>query len=439
MKITVIGCGYVGLVTGACFAEMGTDVTCVDVDEEKIVGLNKGEVPIYESGLKELIDNNANKTLFFSSEIEKSVRNSEIIIIAVGTPMLKNGDADLGSVFNVANLIGKTISDYKIIVTKSTVPVGTTFKVRDIIKEELIKRNKEVSFDVASNPEFLKEGAAIDDFMKPDRIVIGAEKENVFLKMKELYNPFFRSHDRFITMDILSSEMTKYAANSLLATKISFINEIANICEKVGADVNKVRVGIGSDSRIGYDFIYPGVGYGGVCFPKDLSALVHLSNEIGYSPNLLSSVQKVNENQKKHFIERVFKRFDHKINDLTFAIWGLSFKPKTDDMREAPSIFIVNKILEKGGKVKVYDPKAMNVAKEKVFGEKDIYYGNDKYEVVEKADVLILLTEWKEFRFPDFDKLRNKMNSPIIFDGRNQYKSFDLDEKGFEYYQVGVK
>ena len=438
MHIVIVGTGYVGLVTGACFAEMGNIVTCVDVDKDKIENLNNGVVPIYEPGLKELIGNNLHKTLFFSTSLEEVISDAEIIFIAVGTPMDKDGSADLSAVFNVASSIGKLILKQKIVVSKSTVPVGTTFQIKEIIQEQINKRGVQVDFEVASNPEFLKEGAAINDFMKPDRIVIGAEKEGVFKKMKQLYSSFFRANDRFIMMDVASAEMTKYAANAMLATKISFINEMANICERVGADVNNVRVGIGSDSRIGYDFIYPGIGYGGTCFPKDISALIKLGKDNGYNPTIISSVNELNKKQKEYFFEKIFKRFNGNIEGLTFGVWGLSFKPETDDMREAVSVYVINKLLEHGASVKAYDPKAMVEANRYYFkGIQKITYGNSKYEVLKGADALVLLTEWKEFRSPDFDELKKQMKQAIVFDGRNQYNVFNIEDKGFEYYQVG--
>lgn len=437
MRITVIGTGYVGLVTGTCFSEMGNEVICVDIDEEKINNLNKGIVPIYEPGLKELINNNKSKTLFFSTNIEKAIDKSDIIFIAVGTPMQEDGNADLSAIFNVAEAIGRGIDNYKVVVSKSTVPVGTTFKIKEIIQSKLIERNVDVNFDIASNPEFLKEGAAINDFMKPDRVIIGAEQEDVFSVMKQLYNPFFRTHDRFITMDIHSAEMTKYAANAMLATKISFINEIANICEKVGADVNKVRVGIGSDSRIGYDFIYPGIGYGGTCFPKDVAALIQLGKENDYEPKLISSVDKVNQEQKKFFFDKILNRFGEDLKGLVFAVWGLSFKPETNDMRKAPSVYIIGELLKRGAEVKAYDPKSIEEAKKLCLEKEAVYYGGNKYEVIENADALILLTEWKEFRSPDFDKIVKLMKNTIIFDGRNQYISSDFGNKKIEYYSIG--
>jgi UDPglucose 6-dehydrogenase len=437
MKIAVIGTGYVGLVTGTCFAEMGNEVVCVDIDKEKIDNLEKGIVPIYEPGLKELINNNRSKTLFFSTNIEKAIDKSDIIFIAVGTPMQKDGNADLSAVFNVAKVIGRNIDNYKVVVSKSTVPVGTTLKIKEIIQSKLIERNIDVSFDVVSNPEFLKEGAAINDFMKPDRIVIGAEKDSVFSIMKKLYNPFFRTHDRFITMDIHSAEMTKYAANAMLATKISFINEIANICEKVGADVNKVRIGIGSDSRIGYNFIYPGIGYGGTCFPKDVAALIQLGKENGYEPKLISSVDKINQEQKKLFLGKILKRFGEDLNGMVFGVWGLSFKPETNDIRKAPSIYIINELVRRGAKIKAYDPKANEEAREIGFEKEAVFYGENKYQVIVDVDALVLLTEWKEFRSPDFDKMIRLMKNTIIFDGRNQYVESNLDKKRIEYYSIG--
>ena len=438
MHIVIVGTGYVGLVTGACFAEMGNIVTCVDVDKDKIENLNNGVVPIYEPGLKELIGNNLHKTLFFSTSLEEVISDAEIIFIAVGTPMDKDGSADLSAVFNVASSIGKLILKQKIVVSKSTVPVGTTFQIKEIIQEQINKRGVQVDFEVASNPEFLKEGAAINDFMKPDRIVIGAEKEEVFKRMKELYSSFFRASDRFIMMDIPSAEMTKYAANAMLATKISFINEMANICERVGADVNNVRIGIGSDSRIGYDFIYPGIGYGGTCFPKDISALIKLGKDNGYNPTIISSVNELNKKQKEYFFEKILNRFNGNLEGLIFGVWGLSFKPETDDMREAASVYIINKLLEQGASVKAYDPKAMDEAKNHYFrGVQKVTYSNSKYDVLKGADALVLLTEWKEFRSPDFDELKKQMKQAIIFDGRNQYRTFELEKNEFEYYQIG--
>lgn len=440
MKIAILGAGYVGLVTAACFSEMGNDVVCVDINKEKINLLNNGKVPIYEPGLKELIQNNFRKTLSFSTDAVSVIKEAKIIFITVGTPMLEDGKADLSAVFKVAEQIGSVIEESgKIVVSKSTVPVGTTFKIKEIIELKLKVRNSKVGFNIASNPEFLKEGAAVNDFMKPDRVVIGAEESEVFKTMRELYSPFFRTRNRFIEMDIASAEMTKYAANAMLATKISFINEIANICEKVGADVNKVRTGIGSDSRIGYNFIYPGIGYGGTCFPKDISALINIGKENGYNAKLILAVNDVNKNQKKLFLNKILNQFGEDLTSLTFAVWGLSFKPETDDMREAPSVYVINELLSRGANIRVYDPKAMKISKKYYFEESLIFYAEDKYQAVENVDALLLLTEWKEFRLPDFEKLSKMMKKQIIFDGRNQYRSARLTTYGFHYFQIGVK
>ena len=437
MKITVVGCGYVGLVTAACFSEMGNEVICVDVDETKIQKLNTGILPIYEPGLKEIVVHNSQKNLFFTTNLESAITASEIIFIAVGTPMGDDGNADVSFVYQVAKDIGRNISSYKIVVSKSTVPVGTTNKVKAIIQAEIDKRNLNIEFDLVSNPEFLKEGAAINDFMKPDRVVIGAEKKEVFDTMKQLYSPFFRTRDRFITMDIHSAEMTKYAANAMLATKISFINEIANICEKVGADVNEVRKGIGSDKRIGYDFIYPGIGYGGTCFPKDIAALIQLGKTNGYDPKLISSVNEVNNNQKQLFLAKILNRFGEDLSGVTFAIWGLSFKPETDDMREAPSVYLIKELIKRGAVVNAYDPKAMKEAREFYLQKYNVKYSQEKYAALEDANALILLTEWKEFRSPDFSRIKSQLKEPVVFDGRNQYNAFHLEKSDFEYYQIG--
>lgn len=437
MKITVVGCGYVGLVTAACFSEMGNEVICVDVDETKIQKLNTGILPIYEPGLKEIVVHNSQKNLFFTTNLESAITASEIIFIAVGTPMGDDGNADVSFVYQVAKDIGRNISSYKIVVSKSTVPVGTTNKVKAIIQAEIDKRNLNIEFDLVSNPEFLKEGAAINDFMKPDRVVIGAEKKEVFDTMKQLYSPFFRTRDRFITMDIHSAEMTKYAANAMLATKISFINEIANICEKVGADVNEVRKGIGSDKRIGYDFIYPGIGYGGTCFPKDIAALIQLGKTNGYDPKLISSVNEVNNNQKQLFLAKILNRFGEDLSGVTFAIWGLSFKPETDDMREAPSVYLIKELIKRGASINAYDPKAMKEAKEVYLKGYSVLFNQEKYAALENANALILLTEWKEFRSPDFSRIKSQLKEPVVFDGRNQYNAFHLEKSDFEYYQIG--
>ncbi len=439
MNIAVVGSGYVGLVSGTCFSEMGNKVTCVDIDQTKIDKLHKGIIPIYEPGLEKMVLKNiAKKSLLFTTKLEEAISDAEIVFIAVGTPMGEDGSADLQYVLAVAREIGQKMNHRLIIVDKSTVPVGTADKVKAAIQEELDKRDVEIEFDVVSNPEFLKEGDAINDFMKPDRVVIGAESDYAFNKMKQLYTPFTMSHERFIGMDIRSAEMTKYAANAMLATKISFMNEIANICERVGADVNNVRIGIGSDSRVGYSFIYPGAGYGGSCFPKDVKALKKIAEEYNYKAQLITSVEEVNNRQKFVIAEKIVKRFGEDLSGKTFGLWGLAFKPGTDDMREAPAIYVVGELVKRGAKVKAYDPKAMGEAQHFYLKDIDgIEYVNSKYEVLQNADALILLTEWKEFRSPDFQEIKSQLISPIVFDGRNQYNVFNLEEKGFEYYQIG--
>ena len=441
MNITVIGSGYVGLVSGTCFAEVGNRVTCVDIDPIKIEKLNKGIIPIFEAGLETMVLNNVNnKNLFFTTDLSEALKNSDIAFIAVGTPMGDDGSADLQYVLSVAKSIGQLMQKRLIVVDKSTVPVGTADKVKAVIQKELDLRNSDLQFDVVSNPEFLKEGAAIVDFMKPDRVVIGADSKYAFKKMKDLYSPFFKSRDRFITMDIRSAEMTKYAANAMLATKISFINEIANICEKVGADANQVRLGIGADQRIGYSFIYPGVGYGGSCFPKDVKALTKIAKENGYEAQLITAVEEVNDAQKLVIAQKVVKRFGEDLTGFTFGIWGLAFKPGTDDMREAPAIYVIKELVSRGAKIKAYDPKAVNEAKEHYLkGVQNITYLASKYDVLKDSDALVLLTEWKEFRSPDFDKIKSLLNSPIIFDGRNQYIAYNIENMGLEYYRIGKK
>ena len=439
MNIAVVGSGYVGLVSGTCFAEMGNHVTCVDIDPVKIEKLKKGIIPIFEPGLEALVLKNVtNKNIDFTTNLSEAISNAKIVFIAVGTPMGDDGSADLQYVLAVAKSIGASMNKEIVVVDKSTVPIGTADKVKAVIQQELDKRNTAVKFHVVSNPEFLKEGAAIDDFMKPDRVVIGADTTYAFDIMKQLYSPFLRTNDRFIKMDIRSAEMTKYAANAMLATKISFMNEIANICEKVGADANQVRIGIGSDKRIGYSFIYPGAGYGGSCFPKDVKALKKIAEEYGYKANLITAVEHVNDAQKLVIANKVIKRFGEDLSGFSFSLWGLAFKPGTDDMREAPAIYVVKELVERGAKVKAYDPKAISEAKEYYLkGIENIEYYNSKYEVLKDTDALILLTEWKEFRSPDFEEIKSQLVSPIIFDGRNQYNAFDLEGKGFEYYQIG--
>jgi len=442
MNLTVIGTGYVGLVSGTCFAEMGNKVTCIDVDQKKIANLKNGVIPIYEPGLEAMVHRNVEKkTLQFSTDLSAHLDKCDIAFIAVGTPMGEDGSADLQYVLQVATEIGQNMQHPLIVVDKSTVPVGTADKVKATIQKELDKRGLDIHFDVVSNPEFLKEGDAINDFMKPDRVVIGADNESAANKMGELYSPFFRSSaDRLIRMDVRSAEMTKYVANAMLATKISFMNEIANICELVGADVNKVRIGIGSDSRIGYSFIYPGSGYGGSCFPKDVKALKKTAEEQGYNAKLINSVEEVNNTQKLVIANKVVQRFGSDLSGKTFAVWGLAFKPETDDMREAPAIYIINELVDRGAKIHAYDPKAMEEAQH--FYLKDlpgVSYFNSKYETLKNADAMILLTEWKEFRAPDFEELKVQLNTPIIFDGRNQYNDVLMAEKGIEYYQIGKK
>lgn len=441
MKISIVGTGYVGLVTGACFANMGNEVICVDIDKQKIENLKKAIIPIYEPGLESLVKNAyENQSLSFTTNIKEALENSNIIFIAVGTPMKSNKDADLSYVKEVAKSIGKLINKPLLIVNKSTVPVGTADLVKNIIKNELKKRNKNIKFSVISNPEFLKEGAAVEDFMKPDRVIVGSDDKEDFKIMQELYEPFMKNHNRLITMDAKSAEMTKYAANAMLATKISFMNEIANICEYLGANVNDVRNGIGSDSRIGYSFIYPGCGYGGSCFPKDVQALIHTAKKAKYKPKILLNVEKVNDEQKYIIADKIIKHFGENLKDKQFGIWGLAFKPNTDDMREASSIIIINELTKRGAKILAYDPKAINEAKNKYLKDnKNIIYVKDKYSVLKNSDALVLITEWSEFRSPDFKKISTELKEAVIFDGRNQYNKQILENFGIKYYQIGVR
>ncbi len=439
MNISVIGSGYVGLVAAACFAEMGNKVVTVDVDVQKISNLRQGIIPIYEPGLESLVlDNHKKGTLVFTTDFKEAVNQSEIIFIAVGTPMGEDGSADLKYVLQVAKEIGQIIEKPTIVVDKSTVPIGTADLVRETIQQELDSRGFDISFDVVSNPEFLKEGAAVNDFMRPDRIVVGVANKDTLQKIKQLYAPFTFNHDRFIAMDIRSAEMTKYAANAMLATKISFINEMANICERLGADINQVRLGIGSDRRIGYQFIYPGCGYGGSCFPKDIQALINIAKENGYNPELISTVERVNDAQKKKLTEKIIEIFGADLSTKVFAVWGLSFKPGTDDMREASSIVLIKEIVARGGKVQVYDPKAMEEAKYYLKGI-PVTYCSDKYEALNGVDACILVTEWKEFRSPNFKKMTSLMSKNIFIDGRNQYDLAVMESHGFIYKQIGVK
>jgi len=437
MKITIVGTGYVGLVTGTCFSEVGIDVTCIDIDAKKIEGLKNGIMPIYEPGLEPMVKTNLEKgRLHFSTNLKDSIDDSEAAFIAVGTPPGEDGSADLKYVLAVAREIGRHMTNYLVVVTKSTVPVGTAKKVKDAVQDELNKRGSDLKFDVASNPEFLKEGAAIQDFLKPDRIVVGIESEMAKKIMEKLYKPFLLNGHPTIFMDVPSAEMTKYAANSMLATKISFMNDIANLCEIVGADVNMVRKGIGSDTRIGTKFIYPGVGYGGSCFPKDVKALIKTADENGYPMRVLKAVEDVNDAQKSVMVAKVKKHFGNDLSGMTFGIWGLSFKPKTDDMREAPSIVIINQLLEAGAKVKAFDPVAMEEA-HRDLGD-TITYSKDEYDALVDADALLLVTEWPEFRVPNFNVVGKLLKNKVVFDGRNIYDREELREMGYTYYGIGL-
>ncbi|MFO0356519.1 MAG: UDP-glucose dehydrogenase family protein [Sphingobacteriaceae bacterium] len=438
MKIAVIGTGYVGLVTGTCFAEVGVDVTCVDIDEKKIENLKKGILPIYEPGLEEMVLRNADKKrLHFSTALKDSIQNAEVVFIAVGTPPDEDGSADLKYVLGVASSIGEHMTHPLVVVTKSTVPVSTAEKVRKSVQAQLDKRNSKLDFYVASNPEFLKEGAAIEDFMKPDRIVVGTDRVEAEEIMRKLYKPFLMNGHPIIFMDIPSAEMTKYAANAMLATKISFMNDIANLCEIMGADVNMVRKGIGSDGRIGPKFIYPGVGYGGSCFPKDVKALIKTAKENKYDMRILNAVEDVNEAQKEVLFNKVRTHFNNNLKGKTFALWGLSFKPKTDDMREAPSLVIIEKLLKAGASVVAYDPVAMHEA-QRILGD-SISYCTDMYDTLNNADALLIVTEWPEFRVPDFDQLNKRLNAKVLFDGRNIFDAKDMKQLGYDYYCIGIR
>lgn len=436
MKVTIVGTGYVGLVTGACFAEVGIDVTCVDIDKTKINNLVKGIIPIYEPGLEEIVQRNVTKgRLHFTTNLAETLNGCEVIFSAVGTPPDEDGSADLSYVINVAREVGRNMSDYLLIVTKSTVPVGTAAKVRQAIQAELDSRGVAIPFDVASNPEFLKEGAAVDDFLKPDRIVVGIDSLRAEDLMKKLYKPFTLNGHPVIFMDIPSAEMTKYAANAMLATRISFMNDIANLCEIMGADVTMVRKGIGSDPRIGPKFLYPGVGYGGSCFPKDVKALIKTAKDNNYDLRVLQAVEQVNDDQKSVLFDKVNLYFNGQLQNKTIAIWGLSFKPETDDMREAPALVLIKKFLAAGCKMKVYDPIAMNETKRKI-GD-IVYYATDEYDALQAADCLLLVTEWKEFRVPDKELMKQKMKNYAIFDGRNIYDGHEMIAAGFDYFSIG--
>lgn len=436
MNIAIMGTGYVGLVTGTCFSEMGVNVTCVDIQKDKIENLKKGIIPIYEPGLEELVHRNYKAgRLNFTTDLISCLDDVEVVFSAVGTPPDEDGSADLRYVLDVARTIGRNINKYVLVVTKSTVPVGTAQKVKAVIQEELDKRGVDIEFDIASNPEFLKEGDAINDFMKPDRVVVGVESDRSKSIMEKLYKPFMMNNYRMIFTDIPSAEMIKYAANAMLATRISFMNDIANLCELVGADVNMVRKGIGSDSRIGSKFLYPGAGYGGSCFPKDVKALIKTADKIGYSMNVLKAVEEVNDNQKKILFNKLMKHFNGDIKNKRIALWGLSFKPETDDMREAPSLVIIDEILKEGGIVKAYDPIAIDESKRRI-GDK-IEYATDIYDATLDADALIVVTEWKEFRLPNWSVLKKTMNTPVVLDGRNIYDKTVLEDFGFDYYGIG--
>lgn len=436
MKIAIVGTGYVGLVTGTCFAEIGVNVVCVDTNREKIEALKRGEVPIYENGLEEMVSRNAKAgRLQFTTSLEECLDGVEAVFSAVGTPPDEDGSADLRYVLEVARTIGRYMRHYVLVVTKSTVPVGTANKVRAAIREELDKRGVSIEFDVASNPEFLKEGNAINDFMSPDRVVVGVESERAKRIMSTLYKPFLLNNFRVIFMDIPSAEMTKYAANSMLATRISFMNDIANLCELVGADVNMVRSGIGSDTRIGRKFLYPGIGYGGSCFPKDVKALIKTAEQQGYRMRVLQAVEEVNERQKCILFEKLERHFGGDLAGKTVALWGLAFKPETDDMREAPALVLVSRLLEAGCRVRAYDPAAMAEARRRL-GDR-ISYATDLYDAVLDADALLLLTEWKEFRLPSWAVIKKAMRQPVLLDGRNIYDKKEMEELGFVYHCIG--
>ena len=436
MKIAIVGTGYVGLVTGTCFAEIGVNVICVDTNSEKIEALNQGIIPIYENGLEDMVHRNTKAgRLQFTTSLESCLDEADVIFSAVGTPPDEDGSADLRYVLEVARTIGRNMKKYVLVVTKSTVPVGTAKKVRTAIQEELDKRGIQIEFDVASNPEFLKEGNAVADFMSPDRVVVGVESERAKELMSKLYKPFLLNNFRVIFMDIPSAEMTKYAANSMLATRISFMNDIANLCELVGADVNMVRSGIGSDTRIGRKFLYPGIGYGGSCFPKDVKALIKTAEQNGYQMRVLQAVEEVNEQQKSILFEKLQRHFCSDLHNKTIALWGLAFKPETDDMREAPSLILINKLLNIGCKVRVYDPAAMKECRRRI-GD-SVYYATDMYDAALDADALMLVTEWKEFRLPSWAVIKKAMRTPVLLDGRNIYEKKEIEELGFTYHCIG--
>lgn len=442
MNLTVIGTGYVGLVTGTCFAEMGNTVTCVDTDPSKVAGLKQGQIPIFEPGLDVLVKNNVREgRLRFTTSLAEAMVDSQVYFIAVGTPSNGDGSADLSQVLGVAAEIGQHLRDYGVVVDKSTVPVGTAEKVREVIENELQKRGQSTVFDVVSNPEFLKEGAAIEDFMRPDRIIVGTESDRARDIMRQLYAPFNMNRDRTIYMGVRDAEMTKYAANAMLATKISFINEIAGLCDMLDVDVENVRLGIGSDARIGYSFIYPGCGYGGSCFPKDVKAIIHLAESCEFEPKVLRSVEERNQQQRRVLYHKVCNRFGKDLSGLTFGMWGLAFKPGTDDLREAPAVVLLHELIGAGAKVRAYDPVAMEAARNQLpqawFDNGDLILADHQYDALQDVDAMILVTEWKPFRTPDFHAMQKMMKQPVIFDGRNQYEPDTVKQAGFEYMGIG--
>ena len=438
MKITIIGSGYVGLVSGACFADLGNDVLCLDVDAAKVRLLNDGGLPIYEPGLQTLVRRNAEAgRLRFTTDVAESAAHGLLQFIAVGTPPDQDGSADLRYVLTAARNIGRHMDEYRVIVNKSTVPVGTAERVRAVVDEELRARGKRIEFAVVSNPEFLKEGAAVEDFMRPDRIVIGAGDDASVRLMRQLYSPINRNHDRLLVMDTRSAELTKYAANAMLATRISFMNELANLAEKLGANIENVRLGIGSDPRIGYHFLYAGCGYGGSCFPKDIQALQHTAGEYGTQLTIVDSVEKVNRTQKQRLLDKVRMRFGEHLDGRRFALWGLAFKPNTDDLREAPSRVVINGLLTRGARIAAYDPVAMPEARRLFAKEPAVSFVDSPHAALDGADALIIVTEWKEFRSPDFDEIRRRLRQPVVFDGRNLYDPVILRETGIEYFSVG--
>jgi UDPglucose 6-dehydrogenase len=440
MKLAIIGTGYVGLVTGACFAEMGNEVICVDADASKIEALEQGRIPIYEPGLEDYVKRNFQENrLVFTTDLASAIQQSLVCFIAVGTPQDRDGSADLSMVLQVARDIGRVMNGYKVIVEKSTVPVGTAVKVRRVVQEELAARGESFEFDVVSNPEFLKEGTALDDFMKPDRIVVGCDEVRVGELMKELYAPFVRTNHPVIIMNVVSAELTKYAANAFLATKISFINEIANICSRTGADVNMIRQGIGSDRRIGPLFLFPGLGYGGSCFPKDMQALIHTAKSLHYTPRLLDAAEAVNQDQRQIFLDMISNYYQGNLTGKVLAMWGLSFKPQTDDIREAPALTLISKLLAAGARLQAYDPEAMKATAQTLGNEPGVKFAASSYEALEGADGLIICTEWGKFREPDFERMKALLKAPVIFDGRNLYNLDKLKGLGFSYFYMGQK